>query len=75
MQKWATLTIREEEEAVLLLPAEGGLKKVMATPHNYSWAGGHGKENLQSRHQPLSLGAFCSLCFDQSVSAGGEVSL
>ena len=72
MQRWATLTVREEEEAVLLLPAKGGLKKVMVTLHNCSWAGGHGRENLQSIHQPLSLEAFCSLCFDQSMSAVGE---
>lgn len=52
MKRWATLT---EEEAALLLPAKGGLKKVMVTLHNHIWVGGHGKENLQSIHQPLSL--------------------
>lgn len=72
MQRWATLTAREEEEAVLFLPAKGGLKKVMVTLHYYSWTGGHGRENLQSIHQPLSLEAFCSLCFVQSASAVGE---
>lgn len=44
----------------------------MISWHNYSGAQGHGRENLQSIHQPLSLETFCSLCFDQSVSAVGE---
>lgn len=55
MQIWPTLIIREEEEAVLLLPAKGELKKVMVTLQDYSWTGGHRRENLQSIHRPLSL--------------------
>lgn len=74
MQRWATLTVREEEEAVLLLPAKGELKKVMVTLHSCSWAGGQGRQKSQSIHRPLSLEAFCSLCFDQSMSVVGEES-
>lgn len=70
MQRWATLTIREEDEAILLLPAKGEESYDYSAQLQLGWWTWKGKF---AEHTPTTEPrSFCSLCFDQLVSAVGE---
>lgn len=70
MKRWAALTVREEDKAILLLSAKGEESYDYSAQIQLGWRTWKGKS---AEHTPTTEPSrFCSLCFDQSVSAVGE---